>query len=294
MTISPDPTRAPAPASTATLANPDQAAAWNGPEGANWAEAGDAEPADADLVGPMLEAAAIRPGEAVLDIGCGTGGATRRAARLAGPEGRAVGIDLSTHMVDVATEAAAREGLANATFIAADAQVHAFPEASFDAAISHFGALFFGDPATAFANIARALRPGGWLALVAPQAMDSCDWYRVPLATLTGRLPTPEERPSKMFSLADPDLTTALLEDAGFDDVWLARTPWRLWFGPDAATAASFFARSGPGRAVIEQDPTLDEARAERLLAIALADHESDDGVRLAGQHWIVTARRSR
>jgi len=281
--------------SSTTIANTDQAEAWNGGEGANWAgtAVGGPKPADADLVGPLLDAVAVQPGEVVLDIGCGTGAATRRTARLAGPEGRSVGIDLSTLMVDIATDAAAAEGLSNATFVAADAQVHAFPPGTFDVAISHFGAMFFGDPDAAFATIARSLRPDGRLALVAPQAMETCDWYRVPLTALTGRAPTPDERPSLMFSLADADATTALLGRAGFVDVWMQPVRWRLWFGPDAATAAPFFARSGPARAVIESDPTLDEVRAEQVLAVALAEHVRDDGVRLAGEHWIVTARRA-
>jgi SAM-dependent methyltransferase len=273
--------------------NSSQADAWNGPEGANWAEAHAlVAPADADLVGPLLSAAAIAADEFVLDVGCGTGDATRRAARAA-PGVTALGIDLSRQMVEQATRAAADEGTTNATFVIGDAQVHPFWEAVVDVVISHFGVMFFDDPVAAFANLARALRPGGRLAFVVPQAMERCAWYTVPLGALTGRPTTPEERPSQMFSLADPEATANVLAAAGFADVAIEPAPHALWFGADAPTAARFYAHSGPVRAVIEADPSLDEATAEAVLAATMRPYVTGDGVRLRGEHWLVTASRA-
>lgn len=280
---------------TASFPRPNlsQLTAWNGPEGANWAESHAlAAPADADLVGHVLRAAAIAPDEFVIDVGCGTGDATRRAARAA-PGVTALGIDLSRLMVDLASEAAADEGLADATFVVGDAQVHPFWEAAADVVVSHFGVMFFDDPAVAFANLARALRPGGRTAFVVPQAMDRCTWYTAPLAALTGRHPTPEERPSQMFSLADPAALAALLAGAGFTGVRVEPAPHALWFGADVASAARFYARSGPVRAVIEGDPTLDADKAESVLSVALRPYQTGDGVRLPGEHWLVRATRA-
>lgn len=274
--------------------NSSQSDAWNGPEGANWAEAhAHAAPVDADLVGPLLTAAAIAADEYVLDVGCGTGDATRRAARAA-PGVTALGIDLSRLMVERAEEAAAHEGLTNTTFVVGDAQVHPFWEGVVDVVISHFGVMFFDDPVTAFANLARALRPGGRLAFVVPQAMERCAWYTVPLGALTGRPPMPEERPSQMFSLADPEAAANVLAAAGFADVAVEPAPHALWFGADAPTAARFYAHSGPVRAVIEADPGIDEAKAEAVLTVALRRHVTGDGVRLHGEHWLVTASRAK
>ena len=69
-------------------------------------------------------------------------------------------------MLARAREVATADGLTNVTFEQADAQVHRFAEARFDAVISRFGVMFFGDPVAAFANLARATRPGGRLAVV--------------------------------------------------------------------------------------------------------------------------------
>lgn len=101
----------------------------------------------------------------MLDVGCGNGQTTRDAARAAF-DGSAVGVDLSSRMVEFARRLAAAERIANATFHQADAQIHPFVEGSFDVAISRTGVMFFGDPPAAFANIACPLRPGGRLVLM--------------------------------------------------------------------------------------------------------------------------------
>ena len=69
-------------------------------------------------------------------------------------------------MLDYAREQAAQEGVANASFLQADAQIHPFEPGAHDVAISETGAMFFGDPVAAFTNIGTALRPGGRLALL--------------------------------------------------------------------------------------------------------------------------------
>ena len=98
----------------------------------------------------------------MLDIGCGTGQTTRDAARRASAGG-ALGVDLSADMIALARQLAAAEGLPNARFEQADAQIHPFGQGPFDVAISRTGAMFFGHPPAAFANMARALR-SGWAA----------------------------------------------------------------------------------------------------------------------------------
>src|SRR5437588_1194187 len=128
-------------------ANAEQSAAWNGGEGAYWAE--HANQLDRVIAGhdrPFQAAAAIQPTDRVLDVGCGTGQTTRHAAKAA-PAGSALGVDLSSKMIDLARRLALAEGAANASFEQADAQVHPFGARSFDVAISRTGAMFFGDPA---------------------------------------------------------------------------------------------------------------------------------------------------
>jgi len=111
-----------------------------------------------------LQALAPNPGESVLDIGCGGGETTLDLARAVAPDGEVVGVDLSAAVLAFAKRAAERCG--RVRFVHADAQAFRFEPASFDAAFSRFGVMFFTDPAAAFSNIRRSLKPKGRLAFV--------------------------------------------------------------------------------------------------------------------------------
>jgi ubiquinone/menaquinone biosynthesis C-methylase UbiE len=95
----------------------------------------------------------------VLDIGCGTGLTTREAA-CAAAQGRVVGVDVSERMLERARQLTTAERLGNVRYELGDAQVHRFPPAGFDVALSRFGTMFFSDPPAAFANIAAAFDLG--------------------------------------------------------------------------------------------------------------------------------------
>ncbi|WP_329047330.1 class I SAM-dependent methyltransferase [Amycolatopsis sp. NBC_01488] len=222
-------------------------------------------------------AAAVKPGEDVLDVGCGTGESTREAAQAGAT---ALGVDVSEAAI-----ARARE-LGGARFEVADAQTHAFAAAAFDVVLSRFGAMFFPDPPAAFANLARALRPGGRLVLLVWQERARNEWYSVLHdAVAPGTTPPPA---GPHFSLGNPDRTRALLEGAGFRDVEFTELREPVCYGPDAATACEFALGL---KDVQELRPTAD---APARLRAAFAARETPDGVLLGARTWIVTARLSR
>src|SRR5918994_6055679 len=123
----------------------------------------------------LRRAYSFRRDDHVLDIGSGTGKTTREAGRIA-VDGSVVGIDVSEQMIDRARELTQAEGLANVTFVRADAQVHPFAPERFDVAISRFGTTFFSDPVAAFANIARSIRSAGRLVMMVWQAHEHNEW----------------------------------------------------------------------------------------------------------------------
>ncbi|TFG97014.1 MAG: class I SAM-dependent methyltransferase, partial [Myxococcales bacterium] len=125
-----------------------------------------------------MEQARPAPGESVLDIGCGCGQTSVQLKERVGPKGSVLGVDISTPMLERARARAA--GLPNLRFTNADAQTHSFDE-RFDLAFSRFGVMFFADPVAAFANVHRALRPGGRVAVVCWQGIDRNPWLLVPL-----------------------------------------------------------------------------------------------------------------
>jgi SAM-dependent methyltransferase len=229
----------------------------------------------------LRQACGVQSRDRALDIGCGSGQTTREAARAA-RAGSALGVDVSAPAVERAREAARAEGIRNVTFEHANAEVYRFPQERFDVAISRFGTMFFGDPAAAFANISRALRPAGRLVMMVWQAPERNEWD-VTIRQSLGAAEDPVAVPSGLpdpFSLADPPAVTEILAGAGF------------CYGPDVDAAMGWVCGFAYTREILRQlDPTAAERVVGRLRD-ALAAHLSDDGVWFNSRGWIVTARR--
>jgi len=272
--------------------NREQLHAWDGDEGAYWA----AHPAHFDRSvaayhAVLMEAAAIGRSDRVLDVGCGTGEVALDAARLA-PAGHALGVDLSSAMLEVARRRAADAHLSNVTFEQADAQVHGFANEAFDIALSRTGAMFFGDRLAAFRNIARGLRPGGRLILVTWQPLPENEWVReFSAAMAAGRdLPAPPPDGPGPFSLADPAQLRALLTEAGYTAVTVDGTAAPMWFGEDADDA--FDLVFGLLGWMLEGLDDAGRARAEAALRASIAAHETADGVCYRSAAWTTQAVR--
>jgi len=275
------------------IANVDMAAAWDGSEGEHWAAHADRyEATAAGYWQALLAAVPIDRDAAILDIGCGTGRSTREVARVVS-SGSVVGVDLSAKMLEHARAAASAEGLANVRFEQADAQVHPFPDGAFDLALSVFGAMFFADPVAAFANIARALRPGGGLALLAWQGLEHNEWVAAIREALSlGRvLPSPPAGAPGPFGLADPSFAQRVLTDAGFVDVGFDEVTEAIRFGDDADDAFSFVATFGITKGLTQDLDDAGKAAALDALHATLVEHETDNGVLFGGSAWLVRAR---
>jgi SAM-dependent methyltransferase len=273
-------------------ANEEMQRSWDGDSGAFWTARADSFDRSMARYHPLLmAAAAIGAGDRVLDIGCGTGRTTRDAARAA-VDGSALGLDLSSEMLAYARRKATDERVANATFEQADVQVYPFEPESFDVALSRAGSMFFGEPVTAFANVARALRPGGRLALLTWQSLDVQEWFRSFVAALAaGRdLPTPPPGAPGPFSLSDPDRVKAILGDAGFTGVGLEAVHEPMCFGTDAADAAGFV--MGMLGWLLGDLDDAGRARAHDALHATMSAHETPDGVLFTSGGWIVRATR--
>jgi len=276
------------------IVNLDQAAAWDGPSGEAWVAREEVQNrALRAHTERLLTAAAVRPGDHVLDVGCGTGETTRACARLA-VDGDVLGVDLSTVMLARARAAAAAEALTNVEFQRADAQVHPFAPGRADLVISRFGVMFFADPGAAFTNIGRGMADHGRLVVVVWQDFARNEWMRVPWDALAmGRpLPTPPAGAAGPFGLADPEHVRSVLEAAGFRRVGFEDVAVPYDYGPDADAAAAFAREIGvmrPLLADLDDDAT---ARALDALRDAMARRETRDGVLLDSRVWIVTAFR--
>lgn len=279
------------------IANVEQAEHWNNSDDVgHWVRAqeqydGLLEPFN-DIV---VAGAAINGTDRVLDVGCGCGATSRAAARVA-VDGHVHGVDLSRQMLARGREVAAEQGLTNLTFEEADAQIHTFSGEAFDAVISRFGVMFFGDTVAAFTNLRGAAVPGGRLAFVCWQPFPANEWLRVTSGALAQHVPPPAFGPPGtpgMMAFADPDVPRRALDSAGWSDIIIEpREVDLLVGGPGTVESAVEFVRSGSmGRGMLGQADEATQALALDSLRAALEPHLDDEGVRLGSAVWIVTAR---
>jgi ubiquinone/menaquinone biosynthesis C-methylase UbiE len=272
--------------------NTEQARAWDGDEGAYWASHADHfDRAMSGYHDRLMAAANITAGEQVLDVGCGTGQTTRQAARAA-PGGRALGVDLSARMVELARRRAAQQGVTNAAFEQADVQIRPFPAEAFDVAISRTGTMFFGDPTAAFANVARAVRPGGRLTILVWQGPQPNEWIReLSSALAAGReLPAPRIGAPGPFAQADPDRVRSVLTHAGFAEIEFEGLAAPLWFGTDADDAHAFVLGL-MGWMLQGLDEAGRRLAVDRLRS-TVAAHDTGGGVLFDSATWLIRGRR--
>ncbi len=166
--------------------------------------------------GPIVsEAAGLAAGQRVLDVACGTGALTLAAAAIVGPEGRVAGLDANPEMLAVAREKSQtidwREGRAENL---------PFEDASFDAAVSQFGLMFFDDRPRALSEMMRVLKPGGRLAVAVCGAVERSPGYAA-FAKLLDRLFGEEVGNAfrAPFVLGDADDLLRIAATAGIDDI---------------------------------------------------------------------------
>ena len=169
----------------------------------------------------LIADARLRAGMRVLDLGSGTGYPALLAAQTVGSSGSVIGIDLAEYMLAVARRKATALGLANITFRTGDVTALPFEPNSFDAVTSRFCLMFLPEVPKAAAEIARVLRPGGWIAAAvwsAPGKNPSIA-LSVEAVKKVVELPTPDPTAPGIFRLAQPGDLAGMLQQAGLTDV---------------------------------------------------------------------------
>ncbi|HZM76119.1 MAG TPA: class I SAM-dependent methyltransferase [Candidatus Limnocylindrales bacterium] len=253
--------------------NEVQAQRWNGDSGRRWVLERERHAAIRQPLMPHLwSAAAITPGERVLDVGCGCGETSVYAASLGAV---VTGLDFSATMLAAASRAS------NVEYVLGDAQSYPLPEAGFDVAISSFGIMFFDDPAAAFANFRRGLRPGGRLAFLCWQGQSRNEIFAIPVRAFGQPL---DDTGNPFY---DPGWISDMLGGAGFTAVSVTPVEEVVRLGDDVADVLAYQATSPAVRDF--EGPT--EAGFEAMAA-EYATHQRPDGVWVGAGAYLVTARR--
>jgi len=127
----------------------------------------------------LLTLARLAAGERVLDVACGSGLVSFDAARIVGPSGHVLGVDISGSMIDTARARAKAQRWSNVRFERMDAEQLQIPDASCDVALCALGLMYFPDPARAVREMRRVVRPGGRIVIAVWGERTRCVWASV-------------------------------------------------------------------------------------------------------------------
>ena len=270
---------------------------WAGEMGGRWlANLKGFESTIAPVGEALLAHAAYGPGERVLDIGFGGGATSLAIAQTVAPGGEVLGVDISPDLVMATTHRAAAAGVTNARFICADGASVTVPDGPYDRLCSRFGSMFFTDPFAAFANLRKALKPGGRIDLAVWAPPQENSWMTAAVALARRHVELPNQMPGTPgpFAYDDPDYLNAILTAASFQAVDFVPVAGLLPVGGPGSTpeSALTFARNAlsTGRILLDYPENIQQAVAADLLELYAVHHRRGEGVMMGYAAWLVSA----
>jgi ubiquinone/menaquinone biosynthesis C-methylase UbiE len=231
----------------------------------------------------LMSMAALQPGERVLDVACGTGLVTFRAAEAVGATGSVVASDISDRMVEVVQQEANRRSITNISASRSEAEQLRYEDAEFDVVLCALGLMYVTDPAATLGEMRRVLRGGGRMVAAVWGARKGCGWAEI--------FPIVEKRVQSevcplFFQLGTGNSLSMAMEACGFRDILVDRITTTLHYdnGEDACGAA--FAGGPVAMAYSRFDEkTRTEAFAEYLDSIG--EYRLGDGYEIPGEFVI-------
>lgn len=268
--------------------------AWNGAMGERWVR--NADQMDllmSSIADELMKLAALKPGERVLDIGCGNGVTTMMAAEAVGPSGAALGVDVSSPMTAHAAKRAGQAG-SSAKFTTADASRWRSDD-PFDIMVSRFGVMFFDDPTSAFANIRASLKPGGRTAFVCWREPRHNEMFALPQMLvqpfLKQALPPSDPDAPGPFAFADAGRLLGLLEASGWRQVDIQPLDVDMMLpGDNLVEQVDNLLDMGPVSQILVQQE-IDRTPVAEAVRAHFADRVGADGrFQIQGGIWAVKA----
>ncbi|HEX3486795.1 MAG TPA: methyltransferase domain-containing protein [Micropepsaceae bacterium] len=277
-----------------TTDNAGQIAYWNGPNGEMWAKLREKRDRDhAFLTDALLDRSNPRPGERVLDIGCGSGTTTLKLAERVAPNGYVLGIDISRPMLGVARRRAIA-AKSSALFAEGDVtDYYEFEPQSFDLAFSQLGVMFFADPVAAFANVKRAMKPAARLHFACWRSPAEHLWAFVPESAAKPFLPpSPPADPNApgRYAFQNPDHVKNLLLQAGFHDPEFEKLDTQIFAGATPEEAADAVIEGGPLQRTLTDADETTRAKVRAAVTERLAKEMGPNGIYLTSAAWLVGA----
>lgn len=260
-----------------------------------WGEHADyVDERSAQLTERMLERVAIAPGERVLELACGAGGAGLAAAPLVGPTGEVVLSDVAAEMTAIAAARAQALGLHNVATRVLDLQEIDEPDGSYDVVLCREGLMLVPDPARAAREIRRALRPGGHVAIAVWGPRERNPWLSVMFDAISAQLgcPVPPTGIPGPFSLEHADTLAALLQDAELSEVSVTEIPVPLHAHSFEEWWTARCKLAGPLTKILASLPDEAASAIRTRAQEAARPFETADGLEFPGVALLASARR--
>jgi SAM-dependent methyltransferase len=244
----------------------------------------------------------IRPGDRVLDFGCGFGETSLELGRTVGPKGEVLGLDCTNAFIDIANRERDEAGLAHVRYEIGDAQQYALPANHYDVAFARFGVMFFESAVRALRNVHRSLREDGKVCLIVWRTLSDNPCWGAAKAVVLEYLPPPSASAQTCgpgpFSWADEATDRDMLAAAGFHEVQLfERNDLDICIGRTVEEAIDYQILVGPSGEIVREagdlgQRLLPEIRAK--LTDLLRPHLRADGVFLPSSTWLISATASK
>ncbi len=271
---------------------------WAGETGRNWlANLEKFESMIQPIGAALLTHARFKPGESVIDIGCGGGGTTIAIGRAVSPGGQATGLDISVELIQSCGVRASQGTQSHVCFVCADAASARVTGAPFDRLFSRFGSMFFADPRAGFRNLRNMVKDGGRIDLSVWAPPEQNAW----ISTLMGEIgkhvtPPPREAHAPgPFAFADLDYLREVLTQAEFGQIEITPCERMLPVGGAGATpraaAEMLMSTLSIGAAVKAAGPEKRDAVIADIEAALAPHHAPGAGNMMGGKAWIVTAK---
>jgi ubiquinone/menaquinone biosynthesis C-methylase UbiE len=242
----------------------------------------------------------IKPGDKVLDIGCGYGETCLEIAKIVGPEGEVMGLDCTEAFLEIANNERDASGLQNVKFVLGDAMTYELPANYYDVVYSRFGVMFFQNIVFALKNAHKTLKPGGVVCMIVWRTIADNPCWGMAKDIALRHLPPPGDNAQTCgpgpFALADEETTRAMLNAAGFQDILLfKRNDADVCVGTSMEEAIDFQILVGPSGEIIREAEALGQEKLPQIredMKNSMAPHEKDDGVYLPSSTWFIMARK--
>lgn len=243
----------------------------------------------------------FKPGNKILDIGCGYGETCLEIGRIVTDSGEVVGLDCTESFLQTAEQEKGQAGSNNVRFELGDAQTHPLPEDYFDAVFSRFGVMFFQSVVMAMRNAHKSLKPGGKLCMIVWRTIQDNPCWGAAKEVALKHLPPPGEDAKTCgpgpFSMADEETTRAMMKAAGFDQVDLfRRIDADICIGTSVDEAIDYQILVGPSGEIIREAGELGQEKLpeiRRELEALMKNHQRDDGgVYMPSSTWAIMAHK--